>query len=549
MSTEHKIWQEIDAYLVECKRRSDFKDETVLDYFTKNETSNDVFIRFADLPKLGINPIGQYDTPTGIFGYSLASSVKYYGDRDSTNQKTMKDVVNFPFAADQPYAIFFKFTGPLRLLDSGTYSYANLSRDVQQLIKIWDKQEPKLFEVNPYDKTTEKALVAYLTKFHIPHSNVTLGQLQALHDAIHMASSDNDYEHLVEHPLGLLWTLTRMVAYRLVKIKNAADFKKSRPPMWTKVLLSLGIGGIRDNGEGIIHTNEPAQTWIASGAYCQLLKIFKNVIPESEPSLELWETDRDKALKMCSVGSLSFPEDNLHGGLNFTSKLATKGKFPPVLKCGHLVAFEGYTGTLPQAVESQYVTFNDLRVTKLPDVICENLTISNCPKVTAFPKISAPSNRIDNIKIVDTPIASLPIDLPKVIDKLVLQNVSLKELPDFADLPFSIMIVRSKFDVRDWIIPKRVASVVLFRTPYKLWSYNDYVATLQETNPEYTKYKLGDKVTIVNKSDSTLNLSGKITLVHPEKGGVTYSVKPDESESSEKVSLPDLVYNPYKFVD
>jgi hypothetical protein len=68
----------------------------------------DVFVSFTSIPKLGINPGTQYNTPVGVYSYPLSYILGSY-NMDS-------GVFDVPFAGDQPYAIAFEVSGIDRAL-------------------------------------------------------------------------------------------------------------------------------------------------------------------------------------------------------------------------------------------------------------------------------------------------------------------------------------------------------------------------------------------------------------------------------------------------
>jgi hypothetical protein len=68
----------------------------------KYKDRSDVFASFTDLPKLGINPQSEYDTPIGVYAYPIGYTYRKFTD---TSGK-----FGVPFAADSSYIHIFQFS-------------------------------------------------------------------------------------------------------------------------------------------------------------------------------------------------------------------------------------------------------------------------------------------------------------------------------------------------------------------------------------------------------------------------------------------------------
>ena len=81
---------------------------------------DDIYISYSDLPKLGINPKTNYDTPAGIYCYPLKPMYP------SVHGNTI------PFAGDRRYVLVLQYnTG--RVLEIGNYNEAEYQKDLQTL--------------------------------------------------------------------------------------------------------------------------------------------------------------------------------------------------------------------------------------------------------------------------------------------------------------------------------------------------------------------------------------------------------------------------------
>jgi hypothetical protein len=115
---------------------------TPIDYIKSIKDSPDMFdtyMTFTHVPKLSINPLNRYHTPTGIYCYPLSDYI--YSIIDDNNFESI------PFQADAPYVIFFKATG--KVFDVKKYSKANWDRDYKIITRLYKD------EVNRVNDTTE----------------------------------------------------------------------------------------------------------------------------------------------------------------------------------------------------------------------------------------------------------------------------------------------------------------------------------------------------------------------------------------------------------
>lgn len=119
---------ELVSLLQEKRRNSEVNKEkdNVIEYIKSVELiKNDLFMTFLSVPKLGINPINIYDTPTGIYSYPLTHYFKTIVYRE--------DLGIIPFQRDNPYIYFFKIKEEARILDSNTFTQENLNQCIDKL--------------------------------------------------------------------------------------------------------------------------------------------------------------------------------------------------------------------------------------------------------------------------------------------------------------------------------------------------------------------------------------------------------------------------------
>ena len=195
-----------------------------------------LFVSFTDLDKLGINPTSGYNTPIGIYAYPAEYVLKKIGEKQSTQL--------LPFAGDKPWINIFRATGnvvDLDTIDSDTVSeYLKTLKDTFVDKKIPDDEFKHIFK-------------------------------QAGTGATHRTRS------------GILWYFTKLLAdyvdqQTVDKTKpNTKTVAKSASVIWQSILRkTLKIDGMVDDGEGIIHENEPTQAVFFNPAAIEVVKRIPN---------------------------------------------------------------------------------------------------------------------------------------------------------------------------------------------------------------------------------------------------------------------------------
>ena len=186
--------------------------------------------------KIGINPKSGYNTPIGIYCYSVKETMKRYA-----NPTSRKIIV--PFAGQQPGVYFLKPKDESKIIDLGTYR--NLKRD-----------EDKIREMLTYD---------YKLKL-----------------------KDSDIRKMIRHAKttanvrsqgGKFWNLTRWAAHATKDAIEGKQLKEQKgvTARWNKILRDLGYqGAIDSKGKGIIHEAEPWQAVFFSGTFVKVVDFSLN---------------------------------------------------------------------------------------------------------------------------------------------------------------------------------------------------------------------------------------------------------------------------------
>ena len=193
-----------------------------------------LFVSFTSLPKLGINPGSTYNTPLGIYAYPAE-----YVEQEVGPNRTMGNV---PFAGDQPWVNIFKSVGNI----------VNISRlrEDNELIGYYEDLRAIM---SPFEKGEMR------------------GGYMHYEDFVDKFIQDSDTEAKVDSSGGHLWYVTMRCAGVVSERKGI-----SKPTAWNWIFRQLGIDGFIDEGDGIIHENEPTQAVFFSKKSVDLIERVAN---------------------------------------------------------------------------------------------------------------------------------------------------------------------------------------------------------------------------------------------------------------------------------
>ena len=160
--------------------------------------------------KFGINPKSEFNTPLGIYGFPL----------DYVLTRGPKFV---PFVSERPYLNVFQSVG--KVLNLQKYTDEDYRDD---LGKLQDMYSATLLSLRP---------------------------------AIHFSDIVNGAPLYakVNTPAGKIWFVTKIIFERLTNTGDATPRNEKKTVHWSKIFRQLGYSGVVDNGDGIIHENEPTQ--------------------------------------------------------------------------------------------------------------------------------------------------------------------------------------------------------------------------------------------------------------------------------------------------
>ena len=201
----------------------------IVDALRPYADQDDVFVSFSDIPKLGINPRTEYNTPAGIYSYPLRQMWP------SIKSNTI------PYAGERQYALVLQPRSSDGIVNVATYTSGEFSRHMNLLEQ---KVIPK-----------------------IAGPGVDLDRFQDFFD-------EAKRESKLQTPAGWLWNITRRLASMW-----ARDFNGPKPTIgWNAIMRALDITGVVDwQGSGLIHPNEPTQAVWFSANSLKLLSIARNI--------------------------------------------------------------------------------------------------------------------------------------------------------------------------------------------------------------------------------------------------------------------------------
>jgi len=216
-----------------------------------------LFISLTSLEKLGINPGSFYDTPLGIFAYSV----------DYTFARAKRNLTELPYFGDKPYINLFKATKPVRVLILNDMTMDDVDWYVDKL----------------------KSISEY--KPHIP--------------------TDTSNAR-VQTPGGIFWYITMIIAQSLSKIVS-----KKAPVLWNILFRKLGIDGCVDTGSGIIHHHESSQAVFFSMESIELIdRIPNKLIVNHKPNLTRSNLIRNTFRKADSIETYELMKDKMLSSSN-----------------------------------------------------------------------------------------------------------------------------------------------------------------------------------------------------------------------------------------
>lgn len=212
-----------------------------------------VYISMTYLPKLGINPMSEYNTPIGIYCYPLKAVWDLYHFDEN---KSLKEL---PYVADARYIQVFEWNGKGKFLNVDNYNEQDLNQDIEKIKELYSTDEALSKKID----TGIIYSVALATKPKYAASKL-FSVLMGVNSLKHFGNEKGTY--------------TKRVLGRDMDVQQGVEFLKYsiHGRESAKILRYLGYAGMVDYGHGIIHKNEPTQAFFLSMEYINHLETILN---------------------------------------------------------------------------------------------------------------------------------------------------------------------------------------------------------------------------------------------------------------------------------
>ena len=211
----------VDFYILDERNKHQDAYLPIKDKIAKYKDDDDIYVSFTKLPKLGINPKTDYNTPAGIYTYPVKASWKPYF-------KNWK----IPFSGNSPYVQVLRHTRMGKYIeDISNLGQSEFKENLDKLEKFFKDAYRKKLKKDEDDTSIDKIFLALLKETEARSSNKSYG--------------------------GVLFYFVHNIAEKIDAYLPTKSFTTSLTYIWRKV---LGYNMIADkSGEGIIHPSEKIQ--------------------------------------------------------------------------------------------------------------------------------------------------------------------------------------------------------------------------------------------------------------------------------------------------
>ena len=246
------------------------------------------FVSFKNIAKLGLNPDPQeFSTPVGVYGYPLEMLYK---------QAQTSDHIRVPFRGDATHVYFFS-VDPASVIDLSNPNPALSRSAIAAGIKLLDRVDsPESFRMKI-------------------NRDASTGQE--------------------------VWKTVMSIAAEIANRGN-----KKLPQVLTIIYTQGGVTGVIDNGDGIIHENEPAQGVFFKTEILKNQERFENRNP---PSTEQPTPEKIKQAKADRVEDMSIDELMQYVTANKVGFGLVKN--PEIIKKLNLLSLEQVSKIPPEIID------------------------------------------------------------------------------------------------------------------------------------------------------------------------------------------------------
>jgi hypothetical protein len=221
-------------FIHEARRNPELNPKVgATEYLRKYKDRDDIYISFTKIPKLGLNPKSDWNTPIGVYTYPLKQFWEYY---NVEKRKTVE--LAAPFAGISPYIQILKGKHTKSFIrDFSKYTERDLQKDKERILS------------------------------EVYKSSGSDGQLE-----IFPIFEEGEGTTKSKTPFGKLWNITRLLSDSSPVRKMLGIRSNKSLIAWTELLRNLGFTGFSDiHGEGIIHDAEPVQAvFLTAKEYTQI---------------------------------------------------------------------------------------------------------------------------------------------------------------------------------------------------------------------------------------------------------------------------------------
>lgn len=260
-------------FLSEKRAHADLNQKiSVYDQLKQYKGQSDIFVSFTEIEKIGINPRSNYSTPNGIYTYPI----DYILDNVRENSVSGAVRINVPFAGDKPNIFVVKNKRPDSTLFISDFNQADYEHYLKAIREIYkNKNNEKL------DKNNLPPNIKGLIDFINDESNSKYDREEYQHM---LDASTNWIEWLIWYAtnnsrkktfVSKFWNITRLLAIEPTP-KNEGRQRKAAAMNWNNVLRKLGITGVVDEGNGVIHPAEPTQAVFFDKSTLQIVDKINN---------------------------------------------------------------------------------------------------------------------------------------------------------------------------------------------------------------------------------------------------------------------------------
>lgn len=263
------------------------------------------FVTFTTVPDLSLNPVNEYNTPTGIYAYPLAEGKIA------------------PFATERPYAIVFKVKPGTRLLRLDRYDLAQWTEDIAKLTAAYPAYDIK----DLVERSLEESRVETWGG-RLWFVTYKLSRLVSKDRESDRYSKTKDMS--VSQKTNLKYTDTSHLK-RNIPIEFTTD--------WAMLFRNvLGYQGVVDNGESIIHSAEPSQAVFWESTNLQVVELIEKKPEKWSPELQMHYKRSDaqelltnfrEQLKTGTVEDATWPSEVMFKNKTLKNVVVNNSSFTP----------------------------------------------------------------------------------------------------------------------------------------------------------------------------------------------------------------------------